>query len=108
MQLFSCLFKREMAGGRQRRSANRVAPQKVEKKQGEHDIGFKVKQARTFLEDGDKVKVNVLFRGRENAHHDKGREILTQVISALEDISKVEAMPRMDSGRSMSCVLTPK
>jgi translation initiation factor IF-3 len=77
-------------------------------KTGEHDIGFKVKQARTFLEDGDKVKVNVLFRGRENAHHEKGREILTQVISALEDISKVEAMPRMDSGRSMSCVLTPK
>jgi translation initiation factor IF-3 len=77
-------------------------------KTGEHDIGFKVKQARTFLEDGDKVKVNVLFRGRENAHHEKGREILTQVISALEDISKVEALPRMDSGRSMSCVLTPK
>jgi translation initiation factor IF-3 len=77
-------------------------------KTGEHDIGFKVKQARGFLEDGDKVKVNVLFRGRENAHHEKGREILTQVISALEDISKVEALPRMDSGRSMSCVLTPK
>jgi translation initiation factor IF-3 len=77
-------------------------------KTGEHDIGFKVKQARTFLEGGDKVKVNVLFRGRENAHHEKGREILTQVISSLEDISKVEAMPRMDSGRSMSCVLTPK
>jgi translation initiation factor IF-3 len=71
-------------------------------------FGFKVKQARTFLENHDKVKVNVLFRGRENAHHEKGREILMSVITALEDIAKVEAIPRMDSGRSMSCVLTPK
>lgn len=77
-------------------------------KTGDHDIGFKVKQARTFLENRDKVKVNVLFRGRENAHHEKGKEILMGVIAALEDIAKVEAIPRMDSGRSMSCVLTPK
>ena len=61
-----------------------------------------------FLENRDKVKINVLFRGRENAHHEKGREIITAVIAALEDIAKVEALPRMDSGRSMSCVLTPK
>jgi translation initiation factor IF-3 len=77
-------------------------------KTGGHDIDFKVKQARTFLENRDKVKVNVLFRGRENAHHEKGKEILTSVIAALEDIAKVESIPRMDSGRSMSCVLTPK
>ena len=77
-------------------------------KTGGHDIDFKVKQARTFLENRDKVKVNVLFRGRENAHHEKGKEILMGVIAALEDIAKVEAIPRMDSGRSMSCVLTPK
>jgi translation initiation factor IF-3 len=77
-------------------------------KTGGHDVDFKVKQARTFLENHDKVKINVLFRGRENAHHDKGREILMGVIAALEDIAKVEAIPRMDSGRSMSCVLTPK
>lgn len=78
------------------------------RKTGGHDIDFKVKQARTFLENRDKVKVNVLFRGRENAHHEKGKEILTSVIAALEDIAKVESIPRMDSGRSMSCVLTPK
>lgn len=77
-------------------------------KTGDHDIDFKVKQARTFLENRDKVKINVLFRGRENAHHEKGKEILMGVIAALDDIAKVEAIPRMDSGRSMSCVLTPK
>jgi len=77
-------------------------------KTGEHDIEFKVKQARSFLEDGDKVKVNVIFRGRENAHHERGREILTQVIAALEDMAKVEKTPGMDSGRTMSAVLAPK
>ncbi len=77
-------------------------------KTGGHDVEFKVKQARSFLEAGDKVKINMLFRGRENAHHEQGRVILASVISALEDISKVEALPRMDSGRSMSCVLAPK
>ncbi len=77
-------------------------------KTGDHDIDFKVKQGRSFLEDGDKVKINVIFRGRENAHHDRGREILTQVIAALEDVAKVEKAPGMDSGRTMSAVLAPK
>jgi translation initiation factor IF-3 len=76
-------------------------------KTGEHDIDFKVKQARSFIEDGDKVKITVIFRGRENAHHDRGREILAQVIAALEDICKVEKTPGMDSGRTMSAVVAP-
>ncbi|MCA9112874.1 MAG: translation initiation factor IF-3, partial [Planctomycetaceae bacterium] len=45
-------------------------------KTGDHDIQFKMKRARGFLEDRDKVKLNVFFRGRENAHHERGREIL--------------------------------
>jgi translation initiation factor IF-3 len=77
-------------------------------KTGEHDIDFKVKRARTFLEQKDKVKINVMFRGRENAHHDRGREMLTEIIGQLEDIAKVEKAPGMESGRSMSCVLAPK
>jgi translation initiation factor IF-3 len=77
-------------------------------KTGEHDIDFKVKQARTFLEHKDKVKVNVIFRGRENAHHDRGQEILKEIITALEDVAKIEKAPGMESGRSMSMVLAPK
>lgn len=77
-------------------------------KTGEHDIEFKVKQARSFLEDGDKVKITVIFRGRENAHHERGKEVLAQVISALEDMCKVEKTPGMDSGRTMSAVVAPK
>jgi translation initiation factor IF-3 len=75
---------------------------------GDHDIGFKIKHAREFLEGKDKVKLHVQFRGRENAHHDLGREILGGIIKALEDIAKVEKPPGMEGGRSMTAVLTPK
>lgn len=77
-------------------------------KTGEHDIDFKVKRARSFLEQRDKVKINVMFRGRENAHHDRGKEMLTEIIELLVDIAKVEKAPGMESGRTMTCVLAPR
>ena len=76
-------------------------------KTGDHDIEFKVKRARDFLGHKDKVKINVLFRGRENAHHDRGREILDDVIAQLQDVAKIEKPPGME-GRTMSTVLAPK
>jgi len=77
-------------------------------KTGEHDIEFKVKRARRFLENRDKVKINVIFRGRENAHHDRGHEMLLQIIQMLEDVSKVEKPPGMEGGRTMTTVLAPR
>lgn len=77
-------------------------------KTGDHDIQFKMKRARGFLEDRDKVKLNVFFRGRENAHHERGREILEGIIADLEDIAKVEKPPSMEGGRNMTAVLSPK
>ena len=77
-------------------------------KTGDHDVDFKVKRARTFLEGGDKVKINVIFRGRENAHHERGRELLTGIVERLEDIAKIERAPGMESGRTMSATLAPK
>jgi translation initiation factor IF-3 len=77
-------------------------------KTGDHDIEFKMKQARQFLMHKDKVKLNVMFRGRENAHHERGREMLAQIIAALEDVAKVEKPTGMEGGRSMTAVLTPK
>jgi translation initiation factor IF-3 len=77
-------------------------------KTGDHDIEFKVKRARTFLSQKDKVKINVIFRGRENAHHNRGREMLDQIIVSLEDVAKVEKAPGMESGRQMSVILAPK
>lgn len=77
-------------------------------KTGDHDIEFKMKRARSFLEQRDKVKLNVMFRGREHAHHDRGMEMLNEIIEALEDIAKVEKAPGMEGGRTMSAVLAPK
>ena len=77
-------------------------------KTGDHDIDFKMKKAREFLAHRDKVKVNILFRGRENAHHERGREILFKVIEDMGDIAKVEKPPGMEGGRIMSTVLAPK
>jgi translation initiation factor IF-3 len=77
-------------------------------KTGEHDVDFKVKRARTFIEAGDKVKINVIFRGRENAHHERGRDLLAGIVKRLEDIAKLEKAPGMESGRTMSAILAPK
>jgi translation initiation factor IF-3 len=76
-------------------------------KTGEHDIEFKVKQARGFLEHKDKVVVSVVFRGRELAHEEEGRKVMLQVIKQLEDIGKLESNP-MRQGKRMQCTITPK
>jgi len=74
---------------------------------GEHDIEFKVKQARGFLEHKDKVVVSVVFRGREMAHEEEGRKVMLQVIKQLEDVGKLESNP-MRQGKRMSCTIAPK
>ena len=72
----------------------------------QHDLGFKLNNARRFLMDGDKVKVTVMFRGREMVHTSRGREQLDDVVKQLEGIAKLENAPRME-GRFMSMILVP-
>ncbi|MEN8185148.1 MAG: translation initiation factor IF-3 [Myxococcota bacterium] len=72
----------------------------------EHDLQFKMKNARRFLLDGDKVKVTVMFRGREMAHRRVGYDKLDQVKKLLGNLITVEAPPQM-SGRFLSMVLVP-
>ena len=76
-------------------------------KTGEHDIEFKVAQARNFLTHKDKVVVSVVFRGREMAHIEEGQRVMRSVVKQLEEISKVEAPPQQ-MGRRLSCTLAPK
>ncbi len=73
----------------------------------DHDIQTKARQAQRFLEAGDKVKISVLFRGREMLHQDIGRNLLVQLVQQLAEISTVDQDPRME-GRSMSVLLSPK
>lgn len=70
----------------------------------QHDLNFKLNNARKFLIEGDKVKVTVMFRGREMVHTYRGREQLDEVLKQLGTIAKVESTPRME-GRFMSMIL---
>lgn len=73
----------------------------------EHDFGFKAKNARKFLEDGNKVKITVRFRGRELNNTKMGEEVLNQFIKNLEDISVVEKSPKLE-GKNMFIILAKK
>jgi translation initiation factor IF-3 len=73
----------------------------------DHDFDFKTRHAREFLGDGNKVKVTMMFRGRQMAHIDLGRDVLDRVASELKDIAKIEQDPKLE-GRNMSMVLAPK
>jgi len=76
-------------------------------KTGDHDIQFKVNQAKKFLKHKDKVQVSVLFRGREMAHQELGMEILKRVESDLSELGAVEQFPKME-GRQLTMVIAPK
>ena len=72
----------------------------------DHDFEFKVRHARKFLLDGNKVKLTMMFRGRQMAHPEYGRQVLDRVFLELQDVSKIESQPLME-GRSMVMVLAP-
>lgn len=92
---------------RRRQTTIQVKEIKVRPKIEEHDMGFKLKNSRRFLAEGDKVKISVIFRGREIAHPDRGYRILAQMAEALADVGGVEQAPRLE-GRNLSMIVTPK
>ena len=101
------LYERGKKTGGSKQHKTQLKQLRLRAKTGQHDIDVKVNKAREFLSRRDKVKINVMFRGRENAHHDRGREMLQEIIKSLEDIASVEQPPRMESGRMMSVMLSP-
>ena len=72
-----------------------------------HDYDVKIRAARKFLGEGDKVKLTMRFRGREMVHQDLGLNVLHRVRDELDELSKVELMPKME-GRQMIMVIAPK
>jgi len=79
---------------------------KLRPRTDQHDLDFKLKNARRFLTDGDKVKVTVMYRGREMVHREFGYRQLEHVTELLSDIANVENPPRME-GRFLSMILVP-
>jgi translation initiation factor IF-3 len=80
---------------------------KMRPKIDDHDYDFKMKHARTFLGDRDKVKFTITFRGREMAHTEIGHELMKKILSELVDVAIVESPPRQE-GRSINAVVMPK
>ena len=72
----------------------------------EHDYNVKIKKVREFLEESNKARITVMFRGREMSHREMGQKVLQEIIEDLKDVAVIEAAPRME-GRQMFMILAP-
>lgn len=91
---------------RKRQKVIEVKEVKMRPKTDDHDFDFKLKHIRRFLEDGNKAKVTIRFRGREMAHPEMAAKLLDKVIEAAADVGIVEQPYRME-GRTMTMILAP-
>jgi len=92
-----------------RRNAKTVTVKEVKlrPKIEDHDFNVKLKHARRFLEGGDKVKVTIMFRGREIVHPEIGRDILERIAEGTRDLGVVESRPNLE-GRNMVMMVAPR
>ncbi len=91
-----------------RRNASHIQVKEVKlrPKTDENDILTKIRHIRRFLEDGDKAKITIMFRGREITHSDRGRTILERIKEEIGEDANVEMGPRME-GRTMIMIMAP-
>jgi translation initiation factor IF-3 len=92
---------------KKKQSTFQVKEIKVRPKTGDHDLDVKMGRIRKFLDRKDKVKVTVMFRGREITLSQRGRELLQEIAENLEDIAVVEQYPKFE-GRTMVMIMSPK
>jgi translation initiation factor IF-3 len=85
----------------------RIKEIRMQPKIDQHDLEFKTRHIREFLDEGNKVKVTIRFRGRELAHTELGKEVLDRILQMLEDSFIIEKPAQME-GRMMSLLLNPK
>jgi translation initiation factor IF-3 len=88
-------------------TASVVKEVKIGARTERHDVDFKIKHIRRFVEEGQRVKLSVSFRGREITHPELGRALLDRIMQEVQDIAAPESLPRME-GRNMSVLLTPR
>jgi translation initiation factor IF-3 len=99
-------YERKKKMGKSKGHAAALKEIKLRPRTDQHDLDFKLKNARRFLTDGDKVKVTVMYRGREMVHRQLGYQQLSHVTELLGDFANVENPPRME-GRFLSMILVP-
>lgn len=104
-------FKYEMqkkkAEAKKKQKVIEIKEIKVSVSIGEHDYDVKIKAANKFLEDGNKVKITLKFKGREIAYQDKAMALMDKIIADLELLAKVEQAPKLE-GRQIGMMLAPK
>ena len=98
---------KKSAESRKKSSVIEVKEIKFRPKTGEHDYQFKLRNIQKFLAEKNKVKVSMMFRGREIAHADLGQSLLEKVLKDMAEIAHVEQTPKLE-GRSMIMILAPK
>lgn len=79
---------------------------KLRGKTEEHDFQFKLKNIKKFLSEGDKVKITIVFKGREITHTEQGRTMLNRVVAEIKETSVIETPPKFE-GRTMMMVVSP-
>ena len=99
-------YEQKKKSGKGKGHAASLKEVKLRPRTDQHDLDFKLKNARRFLLDGDKVKITVMYRGRELVHREIGRKQLDKVVELLGTIAVVESSPRME-GRLLSMILVP-
>ena len=97
--------KKQQQESRKKAHAVQVKEVRLRPKTDRHDFDVKLGRARKFLLDGDMVQVNMMFRGRELAHIEVGRQVVDRFVTALEDIAKMDRPPIFE-GKRMTCLLT--
>jgi translation initiation factor IF-3 len=99
--------KKKQNEARKRQTQIALKEIKLRPKTDDHDVEFKVKHVRRFLEEGNKVKITVRFRGREITHPETARRQIDLIIEAVDDLGTVETSARLE-GRTMTAILTPR
>ncbi len=99
--------KKKQSEARKRQAQIELKEIKLRPKTDEHDIDFKVKHVRRFLEEGNKVKLTVRFRGREITHPETAARQIETIIAEIHDVALVEQTARME-GRTMTAIVSPK
>ncbi|MCJ7814117.1 MAG: translation initiation factor IF-3 [Candidatus Atribacteria bacterium] len=104
---YKYLLDKKNRSGKNKQKSSGMKEIKIRPNIGEHDYNFKVKNLSKFLEEGNQVKITIMFRGREMRYLDLGRELLDRITKYTEEIAKVAKEPKLE-GRNMILVLMPK
>jgi translation initiation factor IF-3 len=98
--------KKKLVAARKKQVIIQTKEIQIRPRTDQHDLDTKLRHAREFILEGDKVKVNMRFMGREMAHQEQGHQLMSRVIAVMADIALVESTPKLE-GKAMFLILAP-